>query len=185
MKQKRKFSLQQIALCSMFTAVIAILSQLSIPMPFGVPLTLQTAAVAMCGYLLGWKMGGLCVLLYLLLGTAGLPVFSNFRGGIGMLFGLTGGFLWGFLFLALLCGATRLHWKPLAVIGMGLAGLLICHLLGITQYALLTHSSFWGSAIRISVPYLPKDVVSVTASYFFAGLLQQRTAFFRLPGVRS
>ena len=95
---------QSIAMIGMFTAVLAVLSILQIPMPSGVPITLQTFAVALCGYCLGKKNGTLCVALYLILGFVGVPVFTGMTAGIGKLFGYTGGFLYGFLFLAFFCG---------------------------------------------------------------------------------
>ena len=65
---------QSIAMIGMFTAVLAVLSILQIPMPSGVPITLQTFAVALCGYCLGKKNGTLCVALYLMLGVVGLLI---------------------------------------------------------------------------------------------------------------
>ncbi|MCA5010971.1 biotin transporter BioY, partial [Clostridioides difficile] len=69
----------------MFAAVLAVISQLSIPMPTGVPITIQIFGVALIGTVLGWKLGFLATLIYILLGAVGLPVFSNFRGGIQFL----------------------------------------------------------------------------------------------------
>lgn len=97
-------STQTIAMVGMFTAVLAVLSILQIPMPSGVPITLQTFAVALCGFSLGRRRGTLCVLLYLILGFIGVPVFTGMTAGIGKLFGYTGGFLYGFLFQAFFCG---------------------------------------------------------------------------------
>lgn len=88
----------------MFAAVLAVMSQIAIPMPSGVPMTLQTFAVALAGAVLGWKLGALSALVYLLLGAAGVPVFSGMSGGLGVLLGKTGGFIFGFIFMALLCG---------------------------------------------------------------------------------
>ena len=71
--KEHSFNTATITTIGMFTAVLAVLSILQIPMPSGVPITLQTFAVALCGYVLGRKNGTLCVLLYLLLGFAGVP----------------------------------------------------------------------------------------------------------------
>ena len=92
-------------------AVMAVLSQISIPLPTGVPVTLQTFAVALCGYVLGVGMGGSALAVYLALGAVGLPVFAGFSGGVGSFLGVTGGFLWGFFLMSLLCGLglCRLH----------------------------------------------------------------------------
>ena len=85
---------------SLFSVLIAICAWIAIPSM--VPFTLQTFGVMCTLGLLGGKRGTLAVLVYLLLGAVGIPVFSNFRGGIGMLVGSTGGYLLGFLFSALL-----------------------------------------------------------------------------------
>ena len=89
---------------ALFAAVIAVCAQITVPMPSGVSFTLQTFAVALAGYLLGAKYGTLTVLVYLLLGAVGAPVFSAFHGGFHILLGKTGGYLWGFLPMAFLCG---------------------------------------------------------------------------------
>ncbi len=99
-----KISTRTIVTVGMFTAVLSVLSILTIPMPTGVPVTLQTFAVALCGYVLGAKRGTASAALYLLIGTVGVPVFAGMTGGPSWLVSYSGGFLWGFLFLAALCG---------------------------------------------------------------------------------
>ena len=85
-----------IVMVGVFAAVLAVLSQISFPLPSGIPVTLQTFAVALCGYALGCKRGTLAVLVYIVLGAVGLPVFANFSGGFGSLVGLAGGYIYGF-----------------------------------------------------------------------------------------
>lgn len=94
--------LTQIALCAALMAVGAWLT-VPLPPPF-VPFTMQTFAVFLTVGLLGMRNGTAAVLLYLLLGALGLPVFSGMRGGIGVLLGTTGGYLVGFIFSALTTG---------------------------------------------------------------------------------
>jgi biotin transport system substrate-specific component len=79
-------------LCSLFAALIAVFAWISIPVS-DVAFTLQTLGIFLAFGLLGGKRGSAAVILYLLLGAAGMPVFSGFRGGIGVLLGVTGGFL--------------------------------------------------------------------------------------------
>jgi len=165
----------------LFAAVLAVLSQLAIPMPGAVPLTLQTFGVALCAYVLGWKFGTLSYLVYFLLGLAGVPVFSNFTGGIGKLFGPTGGFLIGFFLLSVGCGLfthycrtyrMRKNEQTLSLL-CGILGLLFCHLLGILQVSLLTKSSFVTSFLLVSAPYLIKDLISVVIAFFLAKPLRR------------
>ena len=109
-----KISTKTIVTVGMFTAVLAVLSILQIPMPTGVPITLQTFAMALCGYVLGWQLGISATLLYIVLGTVGVPIFAGMSAGPGVLFGYTGGFIFGFIFLTLLCGIS-VHRKNAAV----------------------------------------------------------------------
>jgi biotin transport system substrate-specific component len=85
--------------------VIALASQVSVPLPFSpVPITGQTLAVLLAGALLGSRRGTLCLLLYLAEGAVGLPVFAGGRAGLGHLVGPTGGYLFGFVASAFLIG---------------------------------------------------------------------------------
>ena len=72
-----------IVLTGMMAAILAVLSQISIPLPSGVPITMQTFAVALAGFTLGIWQGSASVLIYLLLGLIGVPVFAGFSGGPG------------------------------------------------------------------------------------------------------
>lgn len=177
----RPFRLIKYIYAGLFAAVLAVLSQLAIPMPGAVPLTLQTFGVALCAYTLGWKLGTLSYLVYFLLGLAGVPIFSNFTGGISKLFGPTGGFLLGFFLLSIGCGLFthyRRTWKLqkheqlLSLLG-GIIGLLLCHLLGILHLTLLANTSFIGSFLLASAPYLLKDFASVVVAFFLAKPLRR------------
>lgn len=163
--------MRELVLVAFFAALLAVLSQLSLPLPSGVPVTLQTFAVALCGYVLGARRAALAVGVYLLLGAIGLPVFAGFMGGIGVFAGVTGGFLWGFLALAALCGAGR----PL----LGIAGLAACHALGVAQFTIVTGTPVDGSFALVSLPYLLKDAASVAAAYFAARAVRRGLAAAR------
>ena len=84
---------------AVFAVIIAVCSWISVPMV--IPFTLQTFGVFCAVGLLGGKRGTLSVLIYVLLGAVGIPVFSGFSSGIGTLFGVTGGYIMGFIFTAL------------------------------------------------------------------------------------
>ena len=91
-----------LTLSAVFTAVIAVCSQISIPLPVGIPITLQTFAVALCGFTLPLPCALASIGVYIALGAVGAPVFSSFGGGIGVLIGKTGGFIFGFIAMTLL-----------------------------------------------------------------------------------
>ena len=104
MKLQWKNKLQRTVMAGVFAALLVVLSQVSIPLPTGIPVTLQTFAVALCGCVLGPAVGSAAVGVYLALGAVGVPVFAGFSGGAGALVGMTGGYLWAFLPMAFLCG---------------------------------------------------------------------------------
>lgn len=172
MKQNAK--VLKLVYIALFAALMAALSQVAIPTPW-VPLTLQTFAAALCGYVLGWKGGLTALVVYLLLGIAGVPVFANFKAGAQVLVGPTGGFLFGFLPMAALCG-LQIGRKRAAGILFGLLGLLLCHVAGTLQYALVSHVDVGKSFLLVSLPYLLKDAVSVVGAYFLARVLRKRVS---------
>lgn len=141
-----KISTKTIVTVGMFTAVLAVLSILQIPMPTGVPIT-RRLLQALCGYVLGWQSGVAATLLYIVLGTVGVPIFAGMSAGPGVLFGYTGGFIFGFIFLTLLCGISVRRKNPAVKIILGVIGLLICHLLGAVQYAVLAHITIGASLV--------------------------------------
>ena len=93
---KKFFSSYNIAIMALFVALLAICSWISLPIG-PVPFTLQTFAVFVVGGLLGFKRGTVTVIVYILLGLVGVPVFSGFKGGVGVIVGPTGGYILGFI----------------------------------------------------------------------------------------
>ncbi len=175
---------KQLVLTGMMTAVVCVLSILEIPMPTGVPITLQTFALALCGYLLGWKKGFLAALLYLLLGAAGVPVFSGMSGGIQVILGLTGGFIWGFPVLAALSGLGSGKKNAVSAVAFGVLGLAAVHLLGSFQFSFLSGNTYMTSLMLVSVPYLVKDLLSVAGAYLVSLALKKalKAADLYCPG---
>lgn len=167
---------KQTVYIALFAALTACVSQIAIPMPSGVPLTLQTFAIAFAGFFLGWKYGLAAIGVYVLLGVVGAPVFANFTGGIQKLVGVTGGFIWGFLILAAFSGAGWGGRNPVTRIASGLLGLVLCHIAGIMQYALVTGNGWGASALAVSVPYMAKDILSVILACKAAEAVSKRLA---------
>ncbi len=180
MKNNSIRTTKNIVFVGLFTAIICVLSQIAIPLPTNVPITLQTFAVALAGYFLGWVKGTVSVVVYILLGSVGVPVFANWKGGWGVLTGATGGFIFGFILMALLCGlgssmfsSKKLSGKVLAA-AMGLAGLCACHICGVLWYMLFANISLGKSFLVVSLPYLVKDIISVIAAYLISEELIKR-----------
>ena len=165
---------KEIVCAGMFTAVLAILSQLAIPMPSGVPITLQTFAFALTGVVLSWQLGLVSTIIYILLGAVGVPVFCEFSGGLHVLVGYTGGFIWGFLILVSLCGIGILMKNRVFGILLGIAGLAFCHLIGVLQFMVVANMSFAESFLVASAPYLIKDVISVILAFIVGAQIRTR-----------
>ncbi|MCM1145297.1 MAG: biotin transporter BioY [Blautia sp.] len=158
----------------LFAAILAILSQVSVTLPSGVPVTLQTFAVALTGVVLSWKLGTVSTLLYILLGAIGIPVFAGFSGGVQVLVNYTGGFIWGFIVLALLCGIGVLCKNKALGIICGCVGLFICHVFGIVQFMIVMKMGFGESFLIASAPYLVKDVISVILGFVVGASIRAR-----------
>lgn len=166
--RKENCTTRSIVLVGMFTAIISVLSIFRIPMPTGVPATLQTFAVPLCGFVLGRRLGAASAALYVLLGFIGVPVYSGMNSGPGVLFGLAGGFLFGYVIFAWMSG-FGFRWRNKIVrVGSGIVGLLICHLMGVIQYMFLTKTAFTEAVVLVSLPYIVKDIIFVIAAYVVA-----------------
>ena len=170
---KDRLDIWEITYIALGTALICVCAWLSVP--FAVPVTMQSFAVCLLAALLGLRGGLWCVLLYILLGTVGLPVFSLFRGGMGVLLGAGGGYILGFLLTAAVVGyAAEKHGRtmPALILSMAL-GLVLCYMSGTAWYALVytQGESSLGAILALCVlPYVFPDGVKV----FLAAMLAVR-----------
>ena len=155
-------------LCSLFAALIAICAWISVPV-FDITFTLQTFAIFLTLGLLGGKRGSAAILIYLLLGAAGMPVFSGFRGGIGALAGVTGGYLWGFLAASLVFRALERFGKLPAMI----AAQLVCYLCGSIWFLLYAGGGLPLILLRCVVPFLLPDAAKIALAYILTRRLQR------------
>jgi biotin transport system substrate-specific component len=153
MKSRKAKTTADIVFISLAAALITVCSWISIPLT--VPVTLQTFAVFTVTGLLGLKRGTSAVLVYILLGAAGVPVFSGFKGGFGILIGNTGGYIIGFIFTAIIIGLiTEYFGKKIPVLVLSMtAGLLVCYLFG-TAWFMYVYAENTGAAGLSAVLYL-------------------------------
>ena len=152
-------------------AVISVVSQIAIPLPSMVPITLQTLVIALCGYFLGLKKGISTVIAYILLGLVGAPVFATFQGGVSAIVGYTGGFIIGFIPLCLLCGLFR---DKVRAVLSGALGVLLCHVLGILWYMYLSKNTFIAAFLVVSLPYIVKDIIFIPLAYMISQRLKSK-----------
>ena len=154
-----RISVKNIVLAGMFAAFLAVMSQVSLPMPTGVPITVQVFAVALVGVILGWKRGVLAVLVYILIGAVGVPVFANFKGGLSVLTGLTGGYIIAWPVMTIQPKTQNAKLNMTVNIILSLVGLAVCEGVGALQWALLSGNDLRGIIIYSLTAFVPKDIV--------------------------
>jgi biotin transport system substrate-specific component len=158
------------AYIAIFAVIMAICSWISIPMT--VPFTLQTFGVFIAVGVLGGKRGTMAVLVYILLGAVGIPVFAGFSGGIGSLLGTSGGYIIGFLFSALaMWGIEKLAGrKPVVQIISMVIGLVICYVFGtiwfMVVYARNSGAVGLGTVLGWCViPFIIPDLIKIALAF--------------------
>lgn len=170
-------NLVNVALC---TSIIAICSWLSINIGT-VPITFQTFAVFLAVGILGGKLGTLSVIVYILLGAVGLPVFSGFKGGVSVLVGPTGGYIIGFIFSALIMWLfEKFLGKKLIISALSMiVGLLVCYLFGTIWFVIVYSSSkgeaisFWTALTMCVIPFIIPDAVKIALALSLSKTLRR------------
>ena len=170
---------RNMALCALFAALLTLCAWICIPVA-DVAFTLQSMGIALVLWLLGGKRGSLAILVYLLLGAVGLPVFSGFQGGFGALLGVTGGYLLGFFVWAILywlltaLGPKTDRFRLLAMV----LGLLVCYAFGSVWFMRLYLQN--GSAIGLGfvllkcvAPYIIPDIIKLAAAWLLSKRLKR------------
>lgn len=184
---KRKqtgLSIQEICFIAIMTAITAVLAQVSIPMPMMVPMTLQTFAVTLAGIVLGAKCGAVSMGIYLLLGAAGVPVFTGFKGGLQSLAGPTGGFLLSFPLMAYLIGKGVEYRKKKGMFSLFLViGTVSNYIVGVVMYCIVMESTVWTAVSACVIPFIPttviKAVLAAGLGLKLRGQLEFRSDFSR------
>lgn len=175
---KTKSAVYDITVTAVFAALIAVCSWITIPIG-EVPFTMQTFAVCCAAGLLGAKRGVTATLIYIILGAVGVPVFSGFRGGIGVIMGTTGGYIIGFLLTALCTGifSDKFNKKLPALISGMVLGTLLCYTLG-TAWYMVVYTAKTGavgvSAVLMNcvVPFIIPDAAKISVAAFAVSRLK-------------
>ena len=155
-------SVKNMVHCALFAALLAVCAWISIPVT-DVAFTLQTFGIFLALGLLGGKRGSGAILIYLLLGAAGMPVYAGFAGGFSVLLGPTGGFLLGYVLCAAVSGAVvrrfgfarRVFWPAL------IAGTVCCYLAGMLWFCAVTGSALPAAFSACVLPFLPGDALKI------------------------
>ncbi len=173
---KKNIALQAV-FASLFAALISAGAFIQIPMPSGVPVTIQDMMALLSGMLLGPLWGSASVVLFLLLGIIGLPVFTGKAGIQVLLSGPTGGFLIGYLAAALVCGIIlhfflpqkkgALYWIVLAVCAV--LGTIVLFLCGIAGFMRITGASIQKTLALVLIPFIPGNSIKIIVMVLLAG----------------
>ena len=177
---KKGLAILDMCYIAIFAAIIAVLAQISVPMVSGVPVTLQTLAIALAGIVLGGKRGALAAIVYLILGAVGLPVFAGLKGGIGVLFGMTGGFIISFPLLAFAAGtaadaaAGKETLSRIFIIAAGLAiGAVLNYAVGTIWFAVVSGSSIATGIAACVAPFVVNDIIKFILAYWLGMILKK------------
>lgn len=175
---KNAFGLRQLTAVALMAAVMCLLGPLALNIPFisPVPISLGMLGVYLAVSILGMKAGTLSVAVYIILGFIGIPVFTNFTGGVGKLLGPTGGYIIGYIFMALICGFFMDKWEGrfgLCFLGMVL-GTAVCYLFGTVWLACQMSLTFPQALAAGVLPYIPFDLVKLLLALILGRQVRKR-----------
>lgn len=161
--------INKIVSIALMTAIICVISPFAIAIPVSpVPISLATLAIYLTVMILGWKDGTISVLLYVLIGLVGVPVFTGFNGGAGKILGPTGGYIIGYVFLAFVSGffindSRNYYFEKL--FGM-LLGTVVLYVFGSLWLAKQSNMSL-AAAFTVGVfPFIIGDVIKMVVALF-------------------
>lgn len=162
-----KLSIKDLSIIATFTALTAVMTQISIPLPFSpVPMTLQIFSIFLAAIILGSKLATLSQIIYIMLGAIGAPVFSHFSGGLQSLVGPTGGFIISLPIVAFIVGKVlEKDRSPFSIIFTLLFSLLLCYSFGVLQLSIVTKISVKKAIMIGAVPFIPLDLVKIFTAY--------------------
>ena len=178
--ERDKLSTKDLCTISVWVAIIAVMAQIAIPMPAGVPMTMQTFGITLGALILGPKKGAIATLVYVLLGLVGLPVFANFTGGIHKLVSPTGGFIVSFPLMAWIIGIGvaykgRFKW---AYVGGIILGTLINYVVGVIGFCFLTGGALSVGISACVIPFIPTAIIKIVIAGILGLKLRQRLVQF-------
>lgn len=174
--KKSKLSIQELCFAGLFTAVIAVMAQISIPMPLGVPMTMQTFAITLAAVVLGARLSAISAFVYILLGAIGVPVLAGFTGGIGKFLSPTGGFLISFPIMAWIIGFGMDHRHAFrgAFVTALIAGTVLNYVFGTAVFCLVTKSPLMTGLAGCVLPFIPTAIIKAIAASLLGFVIRKR-----------
>ena len=170
----RKSKIYTLSMTAVMTAVTCVLAPMSIPIG-PVPISFTNLAIYLALYLLGWKQGTISYIVYVLIGMVGLPVFSGFTGGLGKLAGPTGGYIVGFIPMAIIAGLviSKVNNRAIQMLGM-IAGTAVCYALGTAWFCVQAGSDVVSALGLCVFPFIPGDLAKMVIAMVIGPMIQQR-----------
>ena len=170
-----KFDSKNMTKIAVMTAVICILGPLSIPIG-PVPISLTPLTILLSVYILGTASGSVATLLYVFLGAVGLPVFGGFTGGFGIIAGPTGGYIIGYVFLALISGWFIEHFYNMVWVQyMGMClGMAVLYAFGTAWLAYVAHMTFAEALAAGVLPFIAVDMIKMAVSIILGRAVNKR-----------
>ncbi|MGO5052976.1 biotin transporter BioY [Lachnospiraceae bacterium LCP25S3_G4] len=178
-----RISTKVLVVISLITAITCILAPFSIPLPFSpVPISFTNLVLYLSVFIIGWKYATISYIIYLLLGVVGLPVFSGFTGGLGKLFGPTGGYLLGFIFLTIISGLfiEKSHEKKIFIILGMVLGTIVCYLFGTIWLAKQLDLTFLQGLAAGVIPYILGDAIKIIIAFLVGPTIKKQVNPFLL-----
>lgn len=183
---KLNLSIKEITLVGMCAALMAIFSQLSIPLPFtSVPVTLQVFGLVILAVIVGAKIGTLSLIVYTIIGAIGLPVFANFHSGFGVILGPTGGYIIGFIIMAFLIGYVSSKENKILLFAASYIGVIIDLVLGTIQLKIVTGMTINAALIAGLYPFILKDLIIVSISVIIGLRVKKSVSNILTPNVAA
>lgn len=173
--EKRKSKIYLLAMTAVMSALIAAISPFAIPVG-PISITLCTLALYFSPYILGWKGACVATLVYILLGMVGMPVFSKFQAGLGVLMGPTGGYILGYIPMVVLAGlAIKLAPKNRVFQFLGMvAATAVLYAFGTIWYMMLSGNDLAFAMKWCVVPFIPLDLVKIAIAMILGPVLRER-----------
>lgn len=182
----KKLSVYQMTTCAIMAALMCVLGPMSIPIG-PIPVSLTNFVIYLTVMLIGGKLATVSYLLYLFLGAAGMPVFSGYQGGPAKLAGPTGGYLIGFILMALISGwfVRKFRDRPVVtVLGMALATL-VAYAFGTGWFVLMMKCELWYALTVCVFPFVPFDLAKIVLAVLQGAIIYKALQKSGVLGIRE
>ena len=157
---------------ALMAAIICIFSVVTVPIG-AIPVTMSVFSVMLIALFLDTKESVLSVVIYILLGAVGLPVFSGFKVGFQVLAGATGGYIWSYIVMAYIIGKTANKTSIIKMTISCIFGLIVCYLMGTCQFMAVTGTGVYESVLICVVPFVIFDILKAFMAAYVAYKLKK------------